>query len=116
MKPVGFFGLTAPCWVHSTGLEASGGGGQGRVGGMVASQPAWAWGAGWVRTGETLLVFLPFPLFSFLCCSGEAWGFVGGDGVGGTGVQLVVITHHVHSGCGLVPPGMAEKLENSIRM
>lgn len=82
----------------------------------MASQPAWAWGAGWVRTGETLLVFLPFPLFSFLCCSGEAWGFVGGDGVGGTGVQLVVITHHVHSGCGLVPPGMAEKLENLIRM
>ena len=86
MKPVGFFGLTAPCWVHSTGLEASGGGGQGRVGGIVSSQPAWAWGAGWVRTGETLLVFLPFPPFSLLCCSGEAWGFIGDDGGGGGAV------------------------------
>ena len=84
----------------------------------MASQPAWAWGAGWVRTGETLLVFLPFPPFSLLCCPGEAWGFIGDDGVvGGGGVQLVVITHRVHRQW--VWPGAsreAEKLGNSIRV
>lgn len=60
--------------------------------------------------------FPAFPSFLLPLLLREAWGFVGGDGVGDGGVQLVVITHHVHSGCGLVPPGMAEKLENLIRM
>ena len=61
----------------------------------MASQPAWARGAGRGRTAETLLVFLPFSPFSLLSCSGEAWGFIGGEGAG-SGGQLVVITHRVH--------------------
>ena len=79
----------------------------------MASQPAWARGAGWGRTAETLLVFLLFSPFSLLSRSGEAWGFIGGEGAG-SGGQLVVITVCTDSGCGLVPPGMAEKLGNSL--
>ena len=89
MKPVGFFGPTAPRWVHSTGFEASGAGaGESRRDGGKSAYL----GPG-SRTGQDSRDPVGFPaLLSFLPpfllrgglglhrrCGGGEWGAVGGN-------------------------------------